>query len=196
MGVATGRAGRRHIQDNQEDTTRTRICIKMSKSAVITLCLFSSVISQNNRLQSFSREDKQDVDVVEPAELSLFARLVGEDTQARVIESISTWANDKAKENPGCVERFVCETYKTGETMSGNPYLMMSLTNAAVSFMVAEQFGEAIDRAAKYGRMTGTCHRMECPIMDGQLRTVTDYLEGFEEMLGYIVSSVSTSIGK
>jgi len=201
MGVATGRAGRRHIQDNQEDTTRTRICIKMSKSAVITLCLFSSVISQNNRLQSFSREDKQDVDVVEPAELSLFARLVGEDTQARVIESISTWANDKAKENPGCVERFVCETYKTGETMSGIPYLMMSLTNAAVSFMVAEQFGEAIEmeaitRAAKYGRMTGTCHRMECPIMDGQLRTVTDYLAGFEEMLGYIVNSVSTSIGK
>ena len=84
--------------------------------------------------------------------------------------------------------------------------------------MVAEQFSEAIEteaitRAAKYGRMTGetlergvswriycgfsgSCHRMECPIMDGQLRTVTDYLEGFEEMLGYIVSSVSTSIGK
>ena len=85
--------------------------------------LFSS-----NRLQSFSREDNQDVDVVEPEELSLFARLVGEDTQARVIESISSWANDKAKENPGCVERFVCETYKTGETMSGVPYLLMSLT--------------------------------------------------------------------
>jgi len=174
----------------------------MIKAAVITVCVLSTVLGQsNNRLQSFSRDDKQDVDVVEPQELSLFARLVGEDTQARVIESISTWANDKAKENPGCVERFVCETYKTGETMSGVPYLLMSLTNAAVSFMVAEQFGEAIEmeaitRAAKYGRMTGTCHRMECPIMDGQLRTVTDYLEGFEEMLGYIVSSVSTSIGK
>merc|ERR1712123_233089 len=119
----------------------------------------------------------------------------------KLLESISDWANDKAKENPGCVERFVCETYKTGETMSGVPYLLMSLTNAAVSFMVAEQFGEAIEmeaitRAAKYGRMTGTCHRMECPIMDGQLRTVTDYLEGFEELLGYIVSAVSTSLGK
>jgi len=172
------------------------------KSATILLSLLSTVLSQNsNRIPSFSREEKHDVDVVEPEELSLFARLVGEDTQARVIESISTWANDKAKENPGCVERFVCETYKTGETMSGIPYLLMSLTNAAVSFMVAEQFGEAIEmeaitRAAKYGRMTGTCHRMECPIMDGQLRTVTDYLAGFEEMLGYIVNSVSTSIGK
>ena len=68
------------------------------------------------------------MDVVEPQKLSLFARLVGEDTQARLIESISTWANDKAKENPECVERFVCETYKTGETMSGVPYLLMSLT--------------------------------------------------------------------
>ena len=71
---------------------------------------------------------REDVDVVESAELSLFARLVGEETQARVVESISSWANDKAKENPGCVERFVCETYKTGETMSGIPYLLMSLT--------------------------------------------------------------------
>ena len=86
------------------------------------------IICSSNRIPSFSREEKNDVDVVEPEELSLFARLVGEDTQARVIESISTWANDKAKENPGCVERFVCETYKTGETMSGVPYLLMSLT--------------------------------------------------------------------
>ena len=117
----------------------------------------------------------------------------------QVIESISDWANDKARENPGCVERFhlhshhqdflnkdftyyfliktinnktfitntflnqdlhnqdfsksklpnkftkdhvchhkiglirkdprfVCETYKTGETMNGLPYLAMSLT--------------------------------------------------------------------
>merc|ERR1711885_41043 len=79
----------------------------MGKAAVITLYMFSTAFAQNNnRLQSLSREDKQDVDVVEPEELSLFARLVGEDTQARVIESISSWANDKAKENPGCVERF------------------------------------------------------------------------------------------
>merc|ERR1712062_50498 len=170
------------------------------KSAAILLSLLSTVFSQNsNRIPSFSREEKNDVDVVEPEELSLFARLVGEDTQARVIESISTWANDKAKENPGCVERFVCETYKTGETMTGLPYLAMSLTNAAVSFMVAEQFGEvmemeAITRAARLGRTLGSCHRMECPVLDGQLRTVTDYLAGFEEMLGYVVNSVSTSL--
>ena len=96
-----------------------------SFTALVNLVLLFS----NNRLQTYSRDDMKDkVDYVEPEELSLFARLVGEDTQARVIESISTWANDKAKENPGCVERFVCETYKTGETMSGIPYLMMSLT--------------------------------------------------------------------
>merc|ERR1712080_209970 len=78
--------------------------------------------------------------------------------------------------------------------------ILMALTNAAVSFMVAEQFGEAvkmeaITRAAKYGRMTGTCHRMECPVLNGQLRTVTDYLSGLEEIMGYVVYSVSTSLG-
>jgi hypothetical protein len=34
----------------------------------------------------------------------------------------------QAKENPGCVERFICETYRTGETLTGLPYLFMSLT--------------------------------------------------------------------
>ena len=61
-------------------------------------------------------------------EQSLLARIIGEETQARVIESISDWANDKARENPGCVERFVCETYRTGESLTGLPYLAMSLT--------------------------------------------------------------------
>jgi len=148
------------------------------------------------------RRDDEVVDVMDlEKNMSFLARVVGEETEARIIQSVSTWATDKVKENPGCVERFICETYKTGETMSGIPYLMMSLTNAAVSFMLAEQFGEAIEmdaitRASKYGRTTGTCHMMECPVMDGQLRTVTDWLAGLEEMLGYVVSSVSTSLGK
>jgi hypothetical protein len=175
----------------------------MIGTSVVTLCLISSSLATNEyeRLSRLGRLEDEEVAVVESQkELSLLARIVGEETQARVIQSISDWAGDKAKENPGCVERFICETYKTGETMSGLPYLMMSLTNAAVSFMVAEQFGEvmemeAITRAARLGRTIGTCHRMECPIMDGQLRTVTDYLAGFEEMLGYIVNSVSTSLG-
>jgi len=151
---------------------------------------------QENRLRTV-----ENVAVVEAnEEPSILSRLLGAETQARVIDSISSWANDKAKENPGCVERFVCETYRSAEGMSGIPYLFMSLTNAAVSFIVAEQFEEAIEmeaitRAARYGRTTGTCHRMECPMLDGQLRTVADYLSGVEEILGYIVNSVSTSIG-
>ena len=90
--------------------------------------------------------------------------------------------------------------------------------SAAVSFMVAEQFSDsiqmdAITRASKYGRMTGefvpalypgqrsksfspgSCHLMECPLLNGKLREVTDWLAGFEELLGYVVNSVSTSLG-
>ena len=81
--------------------------------------------------------------------------------------------------------------------------------------MVAEQFSDsiqmdAITRASKYGRTTGkpsytrilvtvlslgTCHLMECPLLNGKLREVTDWLAGFEELLGYVVNSVSTSLG-
>jgi len=137
-------------------------------------------------------------ELVNPEE-SLFDRLLGREAQARIIDSVGTFAREKALENPGCVERFVCESYRTAETMEGIPYLLMSLTNSAVSFIVAEQFGEAIEmkaitKAAKMGRTTDSC-LMKCPILDGQLRTVTDYLAGLEEILGYIVNSVSTSIG-
>merc|ERR1712107_294495 len=74
---------------------------------------------------------------------------------------IYSHVEDKAKENPGCVERFVCEMYKTGETMSGIPYILMSITNAAVSYTVAEQFNqsiemEAITRSSRIGRSDGT----------------------------------------
>jgi len=174
-------------------------------SRVLAFCLASSVFSQNNHI--ISRPHRQErlevVEVVEPVsdqDVSLLSRIVGEETQGKVVDSIISWARDKAKENPGCVERFVCEMYKTGETMNGIPYLLMSITNAAVSYTVAEQFNqsiemEAITRSSKIGRSEGTCHHMECPIADGRLREVTDWLAGLEEILGYIVNSVSTSLG-
>jgi len=179
------------------------------KSFVLS-CLLAAAFAQGNGrkrsveemvVEVVKEEDNSLMEAAQKPESGNFlSMLIGEDAQARVVESITTWATDKAKENPGCVERFICETYRTGETLTGLPYLFMSLTNAAVSFMLAEQFGDAVEmgaitRAARYGRMTGTCHRMECPMLDGQLRTVTDYLSGFEEMLGYIVNSVSTSLG-
>jgi len=36
---------------------------------------------------------------------------------------------------------------------------------------------------------------MECPLLNGKLREVTDWLAGFEELLGYVVNSVSQSLG-
>lgn len=38
--------------------------------------------------------------------------IFGRGTQARIITSVSDWVTDKAKTNPGCVERFICESYK------------------------------------------------------------------------------------
>lgn len=123
----------------------------------------------------------------------------GEGAQSRIVGSINNWVVDKAKTNPGCVERFICETYKTGETFEGVPYFLMTLTNAAVSFMVAEMFDKSVNiqeitRAARYGRTMGTCHTMECEFMDNQLRTVGDYLGTFEDFLSSVFKSISSSI--
>lgn len=123
----------------------------------------------------------------------------GEGTQSRVVASVNSWVAEKAKTNPGCIERFVCETHRTGEGMKGFPYLVMQIANAAISFMVADMFDQSIDiqeitRAARYGRTMGTCDTMKCDFADGQLRTIGDYLGSFEDFFSSIVNSVSNSI--
>ena len=110
----------------EQNNTRPRTRLAANMRTFLALCLATSALAQT-RL-----ERAELVEVVKPqlpqAEPSFFARIVGDEGTARIVESISSWVNDKAKENPGCVENFVCEMYKTGETMSGLPYLVMSLT--------------------------------------------------------------------
>merc|ERR1711879_392001 len=72
-------------------------------------------------------------------------------------------------------------------------------TNAAVSFMLADQFDQSIDvkeliRSAKVGRADGSCHTRKCDFLDNQLRTVGDYLGTFEEFLSQIFNSISESL--
>jgi len=168
---------------------------------MIGLLMLSSLLATSSLAnQQYQQNRRRSIEVVEPVEQSFLSRIVGEETQARVVESVTDWAMDKAKNNPGCVERFVCEMYRQGEQLEGLPWLFMSLTNSAVSFMVAEQFGNAIDinaitRSSRIGRSSGTCHTMDCPVLDGELRNVADYLTGLEEIIGTVVNSVSNSIG-
>ena len=54
--------------------------------------------------------------------------ILGDGVQSRIVTSLNDWIVDKARTNPGCVERFVCETYRTGETLNGIPYLAMQMT--------------------------------------------------------------------
>jgi len=134
----------------------------------------------------------------EPEDISLVDSFFAE---SRIVDRVNDFLKAGAKENPGCVERFVCETYRTGETMEGIPYLLMQLTNAAVSFMVADMFDKSINikvltRAARDGRK-GNCHAsdtMKCDLLDNQLRTLGDYLSTFEEFLTQIFNSVSESL--
>merc|ERR1711997_537562 len=111
-------------------------------------------------------EENEDISLVD----SFFA-------QSRIVDRVNDFLKAGAKENPGCVERFVCETYRTGETMEGIPYLLMQLTNAAVSFMVADMLDKSekinikmLTRAAR-DRRRGNCHAsdsMKCDLLDNQ----------------------------
>jgi len=148
----------------------------------------------DNRIEDVAENE---IDVEE--EEGFLDSIFGDGAQSRIAERVTDWVGDRAAENPGCVERFVCETYRTGETLNGVPYLLMSLTNAAVSFMLADQFDQSIDvkeliRSAKVGRADGSCHTRKCDFLDNQLRTVGDYLGTFEEFLSQIFNSISESL--
>jgi len=137
-------------------------------------------------------------EVIEPEEPGFIDSVFGDGVQARIVDSVNGWIVGKAKSNPGCVERFVCETYRTGESLEGVPYVAMSLTNAAVSFMVADMFDQSIDiqeitKAARQGRTIGTCHQMQCDILDGQLRNLEGYFEVVESFFSTIYNSVAGS---
>jgi len=141
----------------------------------------------------------EDIELNEDKDEGLLDSILGEGAQSRIVTQVSDWLVNKATENPGCVERFVCETYRTGESLTGIPYGVMQLTNAAVSFMVADMFDKSIDikeltRAARYGRTVGSCHTMKCDVVDNQLRTVGDYLGTFEEFITQIFNSISESL--
>lgn len=125
--------------------------------------------------------------------------IFGDGAQSRIIDSLNSWVVSKAKRNPGCVERFVCETYRTGETLNGVPYMAYSLSNAAVSFMVADMFDQSIDlkeltKAARHGRTIGSCHNMECDVIDSQLRNLESIFEIVENFVTTIYNSVAGSL--
>ena len=41
---------------------------------------------------------------------------------------LTAWLEEKVGESPGCVERFVCETYRTGQSLQGPAYYLMALS--------------------------------------------------------------------
>lgn len=125
--------------------------------------------------------------------------ILGNGAQSRIVDGFNGWIVSKARANPGCVERVVCETYRSGESLNGVPYVAMSLANAAISFMVADMFDQSIDikeltKAARHGRTIGSCHAMKCDFFDGQLRTLENYFEVVENFVTTIYNSVSGSL--
>jgi len=137
-------------------------------------------------------------------ELGLMDSIFGRGTQSRILDSIYRWFEARVRANPGCVRRFVCETYRTGESMDGVAYLLMKVTNNAVAYTISEVFDQSVDinditTAARLGRTASTCDEMQCELVDAQLRAVGDYLDGFDDFFlslpGIILGAFST-IGK
>jgi len=78
--------------------------------------------------------------------------------------------------------------------------LHKSISSAALSFMVAEMFDQAIDiqqitTAARYGRTVGECASVSpCSYADGQLRTLSDYVASVDDFFSSLLDSISNSI--
>ena len=85
---------------------------------------------------------------------------------------VAPMIKNKVQENPGCVERVLCESYKKGEALSGLPYVIWTFINTALSGLAVDVFGpkiltmEAVSRAAKAGRKFQECRGIRCETFD------------------------------
>jgi len=134
-------------------------------------------------------------------ELGYVDSIFGRGTWTRVTDGVFKWAENRVRSSPECVERFVCETYRTGENLDGVGYILLKVANNALAYAITETFGESINvkeinRAARYGRTVGTCHTMRCDLFDDgeQLRTLGNLLSSVEEFATSLAESLATSI--
>merc|ERR1711963_942876 len=107
---------------------------------------------------------------------------VGEDLTARVFIGAEHWLTDKVEENPACVERILCESFKRTESTSGLAYLLFTFVNSAASGLLVELLEdtssvsmESLTNAARSGRDLGDCGRVGCPALDRLSRTIDDW---------------------
>jgi len=96
-------------------------------------------------------------------------------------------------ESPGCVERFVCESFRTGENLDGPSYILMAVSNAAVSYTLAEQFDNVMElkglqSAARMGRSRDSCDIIRCGFLDTELRSLRNnpIFDVFEYLLSWL----------
>merc|ERR1711992_449631 len=122
--------------------------------------------------------------------------IFGRGTWTRITDGVFKWADNRVRSSPECVERFVCETYRTGENLDGVGYILLKVANNALAYAITETFGESINvkeinRAARYGRTVGTCHTMRCDLFDDgeQLRTLGNLLSSVEEFATSLAES-------
>merc|ERR1712027_236557 len=162
--------------------------------------------SWNNGRNFRKISDDQDivndtVDKDDKEELGYVDSIFGRGTWTRVTDGVFKWAENRVRSSPECVERFVCETYRTGENLDGVGYILLKVANNALAYAITETFGESINvkeinRAARYGRTVGTCHTMRCDLFDDgeQLRTLGNLLSSVEEFATSLAESLATSI--
>merc|ERR1711972_292709 len=107
---------------------------------------------------------------------------VGEDLTARLLLGAEHWLTDKVEENPACVERILCESFKRTESTSGLAYLLFTFVNSAASGLLVELLEdtssvsmESLTNAARSGRDLGDCGRVGCPALDRLSRTIDDW---------------------
>lgn len=165
---------------------------------------YSSSSLSSNMISEPSSTFSKKTALAKRDELGLLDSIFGAGTQSRILDSIYRWFEARVRANPGCVRRFVCETYRTGESMDGVAYLLMKVTNNAVAYTISEVFDQSVDinditTAARHGRTANTCDEMQCELVDAQLRAVGDYLDSFDDFFlslpGIILGAFST-IGK
>ena len=120
------RNGRRQFPEPQQPFRRIDTVIGSNNDNTLTGT--AEEIKTLEIIGEVPEETKTEAPMMKDEEGGFLDSYFGDGAQSRIVGSVNNWIVDKAKTNPGCVERFICETYKTGETLEGVPYFLMTLT--------------------------------------------------------------------
>merc|ERR1712079_869950 len=118
--VDRGQGGGGHVHDLQKRDANSQLAFLSFAMALLNTIV--NIISAVNNNNNNSNNNNNNNDNNNQNMNQNMNNVQSNNGRGLLESSVTAWLEEKVEESPGCVERFVCETYRTGQTLQGPAY--------------------------------------------------------------------------